>query len=145
MPTKDESWHLSPERHAELYLTDEQYMRLLAKVKETINQPDFEVYCYDSTYPGDKYTESNCGLCNDEFCELDMALFPESFPDRKSKKYKENWHKCPFDMRAMSGEFRSGCFYTCYLFKTRHGQHDIELMKQLVDVTYQEVEWWQES
>jgi len=143
MPTKD--WHLSPEDHAELYLTDEQYLRLLVKVKETVNKPDFEVHRFDSTFPGDKYTESNCGLCNDEFCELDMALFPEQFPERKTTKYREQWHKCPFDTRPMTSEFKSGCFYTCYLFDKQYGEHDVELMKEMIEETFWEVEEWQKS
>jgi len=141
MPTKD--WHLSHERHVELYLTDEQYSRLLKKIKETVNRSDFEVYCYDSTYPGDKYIESNCGLCNDEFTELDTALFSESFPSRKTMKYRKEYHKCPFDLRSMSDEFRSGCFDDCYLFKNQYKGHNLDVIIQMVEETILEAERWQ--
>lgn len=140
-----EDWHSSQERRAELYLNDKQYFILLENIKKTINTHDFKVYCYDSTEIGNKYTASNCGLCNDEYCTFEMALFPRSFPDRKTIKYRENWHKCPFDMRPISNNLKNGCFYTCYLFKTHNGKHDIELMKLMVENTIKEVKKWLDS
>jgi len=101
-----------------IQLTDEQYQRVLRKIETTIAQDDFKVSCFDSTFPGDKYTESNCGFCNDEYTDRDMALFPKQFPERKSMKYRQKNHKCPFDERNAPNVigWGCGCFGKCYLF-----------------------------
>lgn len=120
-----------------LYLTNAQYRRILGKIKDVVNSPDFAVDCFDSAYPGDKYTTSNCGFCNDDFTELDTALFPNEFPGRKSMKYRRKNHKCPFDTRKAPGLLGwDGCFHRCYLFKGRgpkgEKSYDLEVMRNMV-------------
>ena len=102
-----------------IHLTDTQYKRILLKIKETVGQEEFQYSCVDSTNIGDKYTRSNCGFCNDEFAEKDTALFPENFPERKSIKYRQEHHQCPFDMRSKNVHFGFGCFYDCCLFQNK--------------------------
>jgi hypothetical protein len=115
-----------------LHLTDEQYQRVLLKIRDVLSNDGFEVRCEDSTFVGDKYTKSNCGFCNDEFTEKDTAMWPEQFPERRSMKYRQDGQKCPFDMRKMPGivGWGSGCFFGCYLFKDR--KHNLVFMRQLV-------------
>lgn len=117
-----------------LYLTDAQYRRILGRIEEVINSPNFVVSCFDSTFPGDKYTESNCGFCNEGFTELDTSLFPSQFPERKSLKYRRSNHKCPFDTRKKPDllGWGNGCFSKCYLFKTRGKEYDLEVMRSMV-------------
>lgn len=126
----------------DIYLTDEQYKSILLKIKETVEQEGFQYSCIDSTTIGDKYTRSNCGMCNDNFTEKEMALFPDQFPGRKSMKYRQKHHKCPFDMRVESEHFDTGCFYHCCLFQDerRIGRKpNIVEIRELVDKTIQEV------
>ena len=96
-------------------LTDEQYGEILKKILAKVSEPGFKKHIYDSTCPGDKYTESNCGFCNEEYTTIDTALFPEQFPERKSMKYREVHHRCPFDKREKPT--MNGCYYTCVLRK----------------------------
>ncbi len=115
----------------ELYLTDSQYKRILGKIEKEVNSPGFKVSRFDSTSLWDKYNDSNRGFCNDNFTELDTALFPDKFPGRKSMKYQESNHKCPFDTRKEPGflGWGSGCFSQCYLFKK---ECNLETIKTLV-------------
>ncbi len=122
----------------ELQLTDEQYLRVLRKIEATITQDGFKVSCSDCTVVGQKSTDSNCGFCNDAYTDEDMALFPDQYPGRKSMKYRQKSHWCPFDMRDKSGilGWGYGCFPECYLF--RHlGKRDwnLALMREMVDHT----------
>ena len=130
-----------------LYLNTTQYYELLLKIRETITQPGFVVECDDSETIGNKYTTSNCGLCNDEFTTLETALFPDQFPARKEMKYREKDknHHCPFDDRIMGTptplEACQGCFFTCYLFN--HKKHDPEHMltrvNMLIEITKERI------
>lgn len=113
----------------DLYITDMEYLQLLQKIKEVVNKPDFKPTWYDSTTMGDKYTETNCGLCNDNFTTKDTAMFPDQFPQRKDMKYAKSEHKCPFDFRKKVGW--NGCFYTCWFFK--RGLTNLTKIRQLVD------------
>ena len=119
-----------------LQLTDEQYLRILRKIETTVAQVDFWVGCSDCTVIGSKSTDSNCGFCNDDYIDEDMALFPDQFPERKTTKYRRENHKCPFDMRKEPGILGWGysCFDGCYLFK-HLGKHDwnLSLMREMVD------------
>ena len=120
----------------ELYLTDEQCLKVLKKIEAVVVYDDFVPSCFDSTFPGDKYTESNCGFCNDAFTEVDMALFPEQYPERRSMKYRLEGHRCPFDERIEPGllGWGSGCFGGCYLFKHRVKQDwNLLLMREMVN------------
>ena len=125
----------------DIYLTDEQYKSILLKIKETVYKEDFQYQCFDSTTPGDRFTISNCGFCNDDFTEQKTALFPDQFPERKSMKYREAHHKCPFDMRVKIESSDIGCFYHCRLFQSGRygGRPEIEEIRELVDKTIQEI------
>jgi hypothetical protein len=121
--------------NGEIYLSDEQYRKILWKIKDVVDTPRFSPTCFDSTALGDKYTESNCGLCNDGFTDEETALFPSKFPERREMKYRLGNHRCPFDMREIPGllGWGNGCFSGCYLFKNTRVGYDVELMKMLVD------------
>lgn len=119
-----------------LYLTDEQYLRILKRIRVTVTSEGFEVGCSDCTLVGQKSTDSNCGFCNDAYTERDMALFPDQFPGRRTMKYRGKNHRCPFDMRDNPDilGWGYGCFFECYLF--RHlGKRDWSpsLMREMVD------------
>jgi hypothetical protein len=83
-----------------------------------VNKPDFRPLYDDCMETGNKHTESNCGLCNDDFFDRDMDLHPEQFRRFRTPKYQLDHHKCPMDLRA-NGPFGFGCFYDCYLFSNR--------------------------
>lgn len=117
------------EEEDEMYLSDSQYLSLLQTIKEAINTPNFKPIWYDCTDIGDKSTQTNCGLCNDNFTTKDMAMFPNEFPERKDMKYPKEYHKCPFDYRKKQS--LNGCFYTCWFFK-RH-LTDINKIQDLVE------------
>jgi len=125
----------------ELRLTDEQYLRVLKKIEATIAQAGFRPSCFDSTFPGDKYTESNCGFCNDAYTDEDMALFPDQFPGRKTMKYLGKNHRCPFDTRDRPGilGWGCGCFCECYLFAHfNKGDWNLSRMREMVDCAIKE-------
>ena len=116
-----------------IYLTDEQYTNILRKIWESLKDDNFKVSRWDSTFPGDQYTTSNIGFCNDDFTEMDTALFPDQFPKSKDRKYRLSNHKCPFDLREddNGSGWGSSCFIRCYLFRTKI--HDIPLMRTMVE------------
>lgn len=125
----------------DLRLTDEQYLRILQKIKATLAQNDFKVDCFDCTVTGCKSTDSNCGFCNDEYTDEDMALFPDQYPERKSMKYRQKNHRCPFDTRTEPGILGWGwsCFYECYLFKHLGKKGwSLPLMRKMVTQTIKE-------
>ena len=122
--------------NGELYLTNEQYFRVLKRIEVTIAQDDFRVGCSDCTMVGAKSTDCNCGFCNDEYTDEDMALFPDQYPGRKAMKYRKENHRCPFDMREEPEilGWGNGCFYGCYLFKHLGKRNwDLLLMRKMVD------------
>lgn len=124
----------------DIYLTDKQYKSILLKIKKTVDQEGFQYTCFDSTTAGDKYTESNCGLCNNNFTEKDTALFPDQFPERKSMKYRLENHKCPLDMRVKAYSFGEGCFYHCCLFQNvryRKKKISIDELREMVNIAVQ--------
>ncbi len=125
----------------EIYLTDPQYLKILHKIQVKVKEPGFKPNCFDSTALGDKYTESNCGLCCDDFTDKETAMWPNQFPERKSLKYRLEHHKCPFDERVESGfGFGMGCFYKCYLFSNR--TYDVQLILKMVASQITEAERW---
>lgn len=125
---------------SDMNLTDEQYRRILEKMRVTLAQDDFQVGCSDCTVTGYKSTDSNCGFCCDAYTEEDTALFPAQFPERKSMKYRRENHRCPFDLRKTPHTFSwgSGCFFQCYLFAhLRNRDWDLGVMRGMVDQTIQ--------
>jgi len=110
-----------------LYLNNDEYREILAKIVERVNQPDFKPWGEDSTMFGNKYTITNCGVCNDEFCTKENAMFPDQWPQRKHKKYTRGSQLCPFDMDGSMGSL--GCFYRCYIFQAK--TPDVKLIRQL--------------
>lgn len=123
-----------------MYLTDEQYLDILYKIRMRVGSLGFRPSAFDSAFPGDKYTESNCGFCCGEFVTEETALFPEQFPERRSMKYRLDAHKCPFDMRETPDVlgWGWGCFSECYVFHCH--PPDVQLMRTLVANRIKEVE-----
>jgi hypothetical protein len=121
------------EFHDRAYMKDEEYIKLLEKIVEVVDAPDFKPDRFDDTTTGCKSTNSNCGLCNDgensTFATIDNVLFPDQFPGRKHFKYFETYQQCPFDYRK--NPTANGCFYTCYLFQNRRSSLSIETIRRL--------------
>lgn len=107
------------------YLSDSQYLILLDKIYEKLKSTDkFELV--DSNIIGNKYVASNIGFCNEDYTTIENALFIVDYIEykRKSLKYRDKLHACPFDNRVRNNmeksscsDFGSGCFYTCCLKK----------------------------
>ena len=110
-------------------LTDKQYLELLKKARALLDRID-KAYAYDDTTIGCKSTDSNVGLCNEGLTTKEMAMWPEHFPSRLSRKYRQSNHKCPLDKRT-DGDYQWGCFYHCRVFQD--GLKDVEEMKRLYD------------
>lgn len=64
-----------------MYLTDEQYEKILKKIKDAVCREEFEAVCCDSDQVGNKYNRTNCGFCNDGFTDQDTALWRQLTPD----------------------------------------------------------------
>lgn len=120
----------------EIYLSDEQYLQLLY-IGRTHLDGVKHVYAEDSTCTGNKYTTTNVGLCNEELCTKEIALWPHKWPGRKTIKYRASGQKCPLDTRV-SGDTSSGCFYHCVIFQKKCT--DIEHIKQLYDTCIATIE-----
>lgn len=121
----------------EIHMTDEQYLDLLIRARRHLDTVG-KVRSVDSTTIGDKYTETNVGLCNEELTTEETAMWPDEFPARKSMKYLRNHHHCPLDWREVSEDNFNGCFYTCRVFHS--GLRDVEKMKQAFDMRIAEVQ-----
>jgi hypothetical protein len=111
-------------------LTDKQYLDLLLRARENLNQIDF-AKGYDDTTVGNKSTLTNVGLCNNELCTKEIAMWPKQFESgRRDIKYRNKKHKCPLDSRIGSKEdYNWSCFYHCIFFQENF--KDIEKMKIL--------------
>lgn len=117
------------------YLTDGQYIRLLDKIERKLKDGE-KAWVHDNTVPGNKYTTSSVGLCNDNLTERDMAMWPEDFPGRKSMRYKQDYHVCPFDKRlGTESKFWNGCYYTCRLVKENiNNEQALDLVQKARDI-----------
>lgn len=120
----------------DINLTDDQYLELLQRIRSSLDNVP-RVSGYDCTDIGNKSTDVNVGLCNEEFTTLDTALFPDEYPERLASKYREDHHRCPLDYRAMEQLTLQGCFYTCSYFK--RGLKDIPTIKSLYDAEIKRV------
>jgi hypothetical protein len=107
------------------YLNDEQYVRLLDMVEEKVKTTNV-FRCDDCTTIGDKSTSSTVGLCCEDYeTTLDMDLFSYYYIKygKRSKKYRDDVHACPFDDRVRTEQNKNGglmklgcgCYYTCGL------------------------------
>jgi len=120
---------MSKERN--IHLTDEQYLELLKRARKHLDSVK-KVESDDCTMPGNKYTDTNVGLCNDFLTTLDIAMWPDEFPhSRRTMKYRGTHHKCPLDTRPRTRKSQNGCFYTCRIFKG--GLKDLKTIKKLYD------------
>lgn len=122
-----------------LHLSDQEYLELLKRGRKFLDKLK-RISGYDSTAIGNKFTECDGGLGNDLLTTKDIAMWPEDFPHRRSMKYRQEHHKCPLDMRPVSREFRSGCFYTCMIFSKKVKTPTVEEAKKLYDKRIEEVE-----
>lgn len=135
-----------------LYLTDEQYLDLLKKIRKDLEGLQ-EVFADDCTITGMKHTISNVGLCagvetesgwsKDKYTTRETAMWPEDFdkidkvkypyPQQFTMKYRQDKHRCPLDNRKKGGF--DGCFYTCMIFKPVKGKTvpTIEEIKVMYD------------
>lgn len=121
-----------------LYLTDEQYEKILLKIRDTVYREEFKPVCCDSDQLGNKYNRTNCGFCNDGFTDQETALWPEKFPVRREMKHRRAHQVCPFDVRQFGLTIAkspnlTGCYYHCYLFNNT--RWDIQLIRLMVEAT----------
>lgn len=123
-----------------LYLTNKQYLDILDMIENKLNNK-VNPNIYDNTIVGDKSTNSNIGLCNEEFTTLQTALFPNDYKkyNRKDMKYTLNNHACPFDNRVRNPDNKNGsmnlgcgCYYTCCL---KNNKYSNEKLKEYVEDT----------
>lgn len=117
----------------DLYLSDEQYLKLLDKSEALISKFD-KFYVVDCDEIGIKDTTSNIGLCNDDaMADEENVLFPADYAKygRTDIKYRKNHHICPYDLRLNNvlneqpANMGNGCFYTCSLRNTRTNKEKI--------------------
>lgn len=130
---------LPKEMHDEyerLYMGDKEYLKLLEKIVEKVNDPNFKPKFFDCTDIGQKETWSNCGLCNESdysdestWTTKENAKFPDQLPSRRAFKDFRNYQQCPFDWRK-NPDF-TGCFYTCYLFQNKRSSIKIESLRRM--------------
>jgi hypothetical protein len=83
----------------ELYFTDLEYLQLLESKRRELDKVT-KIVAVDSTELGNKYTESNVGIC-------------------ETKKYLKENHKCPLDNRRGPCDYSYGCFYFCAIFEAK--------------------------
>lgn len=119
-----------------LYLTDEEYLRILQNLKEEIQNGAQLVY-ENSDDQGNSYNFCSWGLCSisrNIAPEPIMHLWPDRFV-KESKvaiKYRQPHQKCPLDQRVHESSF--GCFYSCRVFgKRRERLPRKEQIFQLID------------
>ena len=137
-------------------LTDKQYLDILQMIKKTVEAPDFKSNCYDSDEIGNKYTDSNCGFCNDNYATKETAS-GRAFRSKYYLKDQKKNQRCPFDLRpsikniysykkgekTLKGtektDYSFGCFYDCFLFgngkefkRLGKSQGDVEYIRYLV-------------
>lgn len=138
---------------SDMYLTDQQYLDLLKSIRKDLDSID-KVYAYDSTQIGNKFTETNCGLCavdddgHDRHVTEETAMWPKDFkrqgkteypyPQQFARKYRKEKHKCPLDDRE--GKHSDGCFYNCLAFNKKN--LSIKEVKRLYDEMIKKVEQW---
>ena len=113
---------------SETYLTDEQFLDALKRVRKQIagglkNLKD------DSTTSGDKYTTCSWGTCTQSMAAYphpDSHLWPDQFilNQRVAPKYKERRHLCPMDWRNPTKvkDNYNGCFHSCRIFQAKSGR-----------------------
>jgi len=143
----------------ELYLTDEQYLDLLKKVRKDLEGLR-EVFADDCTITGMKHTISDVGLCagvetesgwaKDKYTIRETAMWPKDFdkigkvkwpyPQQFTMKYRQDWHRCPLDRRENPNV--NGCFYTCMIFKLKKDEKVLSIneIKKLYDNQIAKVE-----
>lgn len=107
-----------------LYLTDEEYLRILQNLKEEI-QNDAKLVYENSDAPGDNYNYCSWGLCSISKSiapEPTMHLWPDRFvkESKVAMKYRQPHQKCPLDKRQFSTSL--GCFYSCRIFNKGRGK-----------------------
>ena len=113
-----------------IHVTDEEYLALLKSARSHLDNVS-KIQSEDSTCIGNKYTETNVGLCNEDLTTVEIAIFPEDFPTRREMKYLQKHHMCPLDARQDVPLGGNGCFHTCRIFKMRkYGKISIEEIKQ---------------
>lgn len=97
-------------------LSKKQYLETLKRIRKTVAES--KLVSEDSDFPGNKYTESNWGLCSElreHYPDPELHTFPMDFVDfgRMSANSCEDDVKCPM---RVEGTGPSGCFYSCRVF-----------------------------
>ncbi len=103
-----------------MYLTDEQHLHMLKKVRDRIANGETMVLD-DSDDIGNKHTHCSWGQCTDKGWEKE-ALFRKDTPLLGSK-YHDKGQICPFD-KDQAGESvlsPAGCYHRCKIFQNSRG------------------------
>lgn len=106
----------------DLYLTDEEYLRILQNLKDEIQNSGVQLVYENSDDFGNSYNYCSWGLCSiskNIAPEPTMHLWPDRFV-KESKvaiKYRQPHQKCPLDKRQSENSL--GCFYSCCVFGKR--------------------------
>ena len=114
-------------------LTTEQFVGVLKRIRRTIE--DTPLSAVDSNTPGDKFTESNWGLCSElkeHYPTPELHTFPQDFMDsgRASPLSCGQDVKCPMRVK---GQGPYGCFYDCRVFSKKFKTPSREEALQLYD------------
>ena len=109
----------------DLYLTDEQYLIVLLRVRKRIKQMEGSVLGYDDTTPGFKHTRCNVGLCQKN-PDIDLVLMDIQLPQmngygatKEIKKFRKNLPVIAETAYALAGEKEKAISAGCddYLVK----------------------------
>jgi hypothetical protein len=109
-------------QHNKLYLTNEQYINAMKRIRNLISDGK-ELIAIDDNTIGSKCTTCTWGLCSEEpdaWPDREDMLFPEQHPQRISVKYTETNQRCPIDERDLLNRDMNGCFFTCRIFKGKN-------------------------
>lgn len=99
---EDDMEQKKADEDSDLYFTDLEYLQFLESKRQELDKIT-KIVAVDSTELGNKYTESNVGMCGTK------------------KQCKEN-HKCPLDNRRGHDNYSYGCFYSCSIFNAKAGK-----------------------
>ena len=100
-----------------LYLTHEQHLKMLKKIK-TLIEEGLELQLDDSDDIGNKHTHCSWGQCTSENWDKDTLLWP----GRPTPKYHAKGQFCPFDTRKQERTTKlakspEGCYFRCMIFQ----------------------------
>lgn len=106
-----------------LYLSDEQYLAALCRIRSQISL-GLKLVFWDDETPGCKETHCSWGLCSknkQQWPDAEDHIWPDQFRSqgRVAPLYTRNDQTCPFDMRTRPNKSGDGCFWHCRIFQQK--------------------------